>query len=680
MHFLVFLILGLLVPSTISIKVQLSTGTIEGKELNATYSPFGNQSSLVFFGIPYVEPPLGDLRFRKPRPPIPWDGILETKAYKPACMSNATKTYKNGIGGPISEDCLYANVFTNKYCMKNKNCSVMIAIHGGGFLFESASAFNPEILINNFVGQNRNIVVVSINYRVGVFGFGHLAGDQGDRNMGLFDIMAGVKWVRKEINNFGGIKDRITLAGHSAGAGLIVAFSNSPLTKGLIHQQIIMSGPLPNVSKKSNYKGFTRMAQIVKCLPEDSGFGVLSKKQVHDTYSCLREKSSQELLDAEMYVLMNTTYYFGAPHIDGQFIVDYPDRLFAAKSVFPINTLIGTTTAELRETIYITDPKNADLKEALLKNMCEHIGYEIYTEKEKFVDNCFTYYSNGTQAQFLSDDMEFYSRAISVASIHVSNNTKVYMYSYAYSGAGRAFNKYLDVPSPHHSEDLIYIFGTHRGVFAPKDYVIEQIYSGVFADFVNFEDPSPSENQKWLQYTPEKREHFVIDFDQNFTMPGMRENYYAEALKFWSGAGKKTFSEQYSPSYDTFIITNLVSPIVSHLNNVSSDVDKTLEQTEKLFFERENYLEKLKLERKFELEGKKRGNSEKWKGKKTAARMGNEIGIQERDGGAEEAGGGGGINILLIIFAGTLLGGILYVTISHFCLHHRSREGYQLLK
>ncbi|EGT59075.1 hypothetical protein CAEBREN_31548 [Caenorhabditis brenneri] len=185
MHFL-FLVLTVLVQHTVLTRVRLSTGTIEGKVLNATYSPLGNQSAIVFFGIPYVQPPLGDLRFRKPRPPIPWDGILETKEYKPACMSNATKTYKNKVGGPISEDCLYLNVFINKYCMKNKNCSVMIAVHGGGFLFESASAFNPEIMINNFVGQDRNIVVVSINYRLGVFGFGQFAGDHGDRNMGLF--------------------------------------------------------------------------------------------------------------------------------------------------------------------------------------------------------------------------------------------------------------------------------------------------------------------------------------------------------------------------------------------------------------------------------------------------------------------------------------------------------------
>ncbi|CAP25392.2 Protein CBG04745 [Caenorhabditis briggsae] len=679
MFFQTFLVV-VIANTALSQRILLSTGEIEGKTLNATYSPLGNQSAIVFLGIPYVAPPLGNLRFHKPKPPIPWKGILETKAYRPACMSNATKTYKNSVGGPISEDCLYANVFTNEYCLEKKNCSVMIAIHGGGFLFESASAFNPEILINNFVGQNRNIVVVSLNYRLGAFGFGHLAGDVGERNLGLFDILAGVKWVRQEIHSFGGNKHRITLMGHSAGAGLVALFSISPLTKGLIHQQIVMSGPLTNLSKKSNYKAMTKVTQIVGCLPEDVGFEPLSKVQLKKVsvksikkeaviliaYSCLRSKSAQEILDAEMFVMRDTTYYFGAPHVDGEFIIDYPDHIFQDKSVFPINTMLGTTTAELRDSIYINDPKNADKKEELLQNMCEHIGFEIYKEPERFVDQCVKNYGNATQAQYLSDDMEFYSRAISTANLHLSENTKVYLYSYAYSGAGRAFNKYLNVPSPHHSEDLIYVFGTHRGVFAPKDYIIEQIYTGMFANFINFGNPTLSEDQPWLQYTKEKREHFVINFDANFTMPGMRELYYTNAMNFWHNAGEKTFREHFSKSLDTFHIVNLNTPIVSHIDGISTDVDKTFEQTEILFSEREQFLAELKLKRNI---GKVAGNG--W-GREAAAR------IVQREAELEE--NGGGINILLIIFAGTLVFGILYVTISHFCLHHRSREGYQLLK
>ncbi|EFO95005.1 hypothetical protein CRE_09367 [Caenorhabditis remanei] len=657
-------------------KETISVGEIEGNHLNATYSPFGNQSAIVFLGIPYVEPPLGYLRFKKPRPPISWDGVRETKEYKAACMSDPLRTYKNGVGGPISEDCLHLNVFTNRYCMEKKTCSVMIIIHGGGLLFESAAAFNPEILINNFVGQSRNIVVVSTNYRLGIFGFGQLNGEEEHQNVALFDIMEAVKWVRREIKNFGGDKDRITLAGHSAGAALTVAFTNSPLTKGLIHQQIVMSAPIPNLSKQSNFKGTTRVAQIVGCLEEVVGFKELSRREMRRTYSCLRSKPAQSILDAQLYVLKNSTYYFGAPHVDGQFVADYADHLFAAKSIYPVNTLIGTTTAELRKTQFLTDPKNSEKKSDLVKNICEHIGYELYKIPEQFSKQCHNYYMAQDHSQYLSDDMEFYSQAALMADAHSSHNTKVFLYSwnpenlkqkcsysYAYTGAGTAYRKIFNEPSPHHSEDLIYVFGTSRGPFTPKDYEIEKVYSGVFASFVNSGDPSPSEEQPWLQYTSEKKEHFLIDFDEKLKMPGMRENYYADSVQFWSSVGPKSFEEHWSPSLDTFHITNLIGPIASHLENRSMDFDKTFEFADAMYYEREQFLKEMKSKRRVELEY---GDL---KEKRIDLRA-----------GETKSNGGGGINILLVIFAGTLLAGILYIAFTHCCLHYKTRKGYQLLK
>ncbi|CAB00887.2 Carboxylesterase type B domain-containing protein [Caenorhabditis elegans] len=675
MVLLFLFLLSTLLHISISTRVQLSTGTIEGKILTSTYSPLGNHTGIGFLGIPFVEPPAGNLRFRKPRPPIPWDGILETKEYKPACMSDAKKTYKNGVGGPISEDCLYANVFTNQYCMKRKNCSVMIVVHGGRILTESASAFNPEILVNNFVGQGRNIVVVTFNYRLGTFGFGVLNGEKGDSNVGMFDMLEAVKWTRKEVHNFGGNKDKLTMVGHSAGGSLVGAFTSSPLSKGMLNQQIIMSGALYQMGKLANFKGMTAMAQKAGCLPEVFGFRKLSQVRIDKTYSCLRNISAQEVLDAQLWVLQNTTYYISVPHIDGEFLLNYSDEILASGTIHPINSMIGTTTAELRDPIYINDLKNADKKEELLKNLCEHIGYELYTEPEEFSRKCQKFYGNGDDAQFLADDMEFYDGSIKVANAHASKNTKVFMYSYDYKDAGPAFKKYAQAPPPHHSEDLIYVFGTSRGNFTEKDYVIEQIYSGMFADFVNFGNPSPSKEQKWKEYSPEKREYFLIDFDKNFTMPGTRDGYYSRALEFWSTAGTKSFSEHYSPSLDSFTTGILIDPIVSHMKGVATGPDKTFEQFEKMLLEREMFLKTLKSERKLEL------LKEKWRkirngGGRIVERAGNAP-MEMRDG---KKGSRGGVSLLLIIFGGTLLGGILYVTISHFCLHHKSREGYQLLK
>ncbi|CAB03272.2 Carboxylic ester hydrolase [Caenorhabditis elegans] len=664
----------LLIQMYVCKRVQLSSGTIEGKILNISYSPLGNQSATVFLGIPFVEPPIGDLRYRKPRPPKSWEGVLVTNEYKSACMSNATKTYKNKFGGPISEDCLYLNVLTNEYCLENKNCSVMMIVHGGGYLTESASTFNPEILINNFVGQGRNIVVVTFNYRLGLFSFGQFNGDRGDKNFGLYDMIESVNWVRREIENFGGNKNRITLAGHSAGASMIVAFTSSPLTKGLVHQQIIMSAPMTNMSKKSNFKGMTVMAQMVGCLSEEIGFNKLSEEQVENTYSCLRKKSAQQILDAQLWLLQNSTYFLGAPPIDEHFLTDYPENLYASKSIYPINTLIGTTTLEVEESSYIIDPAFADKKVELLENLCDHIGYVLYEEPETFSKKCQKQYMNGNSSMNLSNEMEFYTPAIDFADSHTSGNTKVFLYSYDYRGAGPAYDRYLEVRSPHHSEDLIYVFGTHRGIFAPKDYIIEKIYSGMFADFVNFENPLPSGDQKWNQYTKENREHFLINFDKNFITPGMRDNYYTEAYEFWSTVGKKSFKEEWSPSLDTFTCALVISPLVSHMKQTTTAFDKTFEQTELLYKEEVNFLKREKLERTQELkmETKRRDKALRIQNRK------NGLANKEITEGDEED-ESSKLDILLIISAGTLFGGILYVTLPNVILQKRARDGYELL-
>lgn len=486
----------------------------------------------------------------------------------------------------------------------------------------------------------------------------------------FLDILAAVKWVRKEIKSFGGNKDRITLFGHSGGAGMTVVFSNSPLTKGLIHQQVVMSVPLPNLSKQSNFKATTAVAQNVGCLEETVGFKTLSRRQMKKVLSCLRSKTAQELLDAQLFVIHNSTYSFGSPPIDGEFISDYGDRLFASNSILPINTLIGTTTAELRQTQFVDEFKDADRKDFYVKNICEHIGFELYEEPERFSKRCYNHYKNGPEVRYLSDDFEFYSQAMLIANAHSSKNKNVYMYSYAYTGAGPAYNVSYHEPSPHHSEDLIYVIGTARGAFQPKDYVIEKIYSGMIADFINFEDPSPSKSQQWIPYTSLKREHFLINFDENLTMPGRKTDYYENTLKFWSNAGEKSYEEHWAPSLDTFYITNLVIPMKSHVLNETSDMYKTLECEEKMYQEREEFLEELKSERRM----RKLGNG----GNEFSGRHGLDR-IRQRELDTEES-GGAGINILLIVFGGTLLGGILCVTLSHFCLHHRSRKGYQLLK
>ncbi|VDK66804.1 unnamed protein product [Anisakis simplex] len=147
----------------------------------------------------------------------------------------------------MSEDCLTVNVFTNANCLRNGGCAVVYMIHGGEYNFDSPMLFPIDFLVDNFTPENRSVIFVSVTYRLGSFGFLNISPklkSSAIKNVGLLDMIEGLRWVQKEISNLGGDPKRVTLMGHSSGAVNAQQLTVSPLTKGLFHQAIIMSGSL----------------------------------------------------------------------------------------------------------------------------------------------------------------------------------------------------------------------------------------------------------------------------------------------------------------------------------------------------------------------------------------------------------------------------------------------------
>lgn len=198
-------------------------------------------------GIPYAAPPVGDLRWQPPALPVPWQEVLAAVSFGPICAQSSTCF--PGFGSTSSnEDCLYLNVFTpeNQDLKRGQEhrIPVMVFIHGGGFACGSSNDYNPTSLVND--GQ---VVFVSLNYRVGIFGFfshpeinaeNHAAG-----NYGIMDQQFALKWVRENIEYFGGDRDNITVFGESAGGASILAHVAAPSSHGLFHKAIIESGGAP---------------------------------------------------------------------------------------------------------------------------------------------------------------------------------------------------------------------------------------------------------------------------------------------------------------------------------------------------------------------------------------------------------------------------------------------------
>ncbi|HEV2673803.1 MAG TPA: carboxylesterase family protein [Aliidongia sp.] len=192
---------------------------------------------LAFKGIPYAAPPVGPLRWRAPQPPTPWNGVHDASTFGAGCLSALENDPRPG---PRDEDCLYLNVWTAAGQADEKR-PVMVWIHGGGFQFGSSA--NPATDGGPLAAIG--VVVVSFNYRLGIFGFlAHpdLDSEAPSGNYGLQDQLAALRWVKANIAEFGGDPDNVTVFGESAGAMSIGILMASPLGRGLFHKAIGESG------------------------------------------------------------------------------------------------------------------------------------------------------------------------------------------------------------------------------------------------------------------------------------------------------------------------------------------------------------------------------------------------------------------------------------------------------
>jgi len=222
--------------------------TIEGGQVQGVKAEI--EGVTVYRGIPYAAPPIKNLRWKAPQPVVAWQGIkLADKFGHPGYQAvhypgGYTTEWGYGDESPYSEDCLYLNVWTKASGKVGQKLPVALWIHGGGY--REGWGSEPE-----FDGQewaNKDVVLVSINYRLGVFGFlthpelskespNHVSG-----NYGILDQIESLKWIKKNIAQFGGDPDNVTIFGQSAGAGSVKTLCESPLAQGLFKKAIIMSG------------------------------------------------------------------------------------------------------------------------------------------------------------------------------------------------------------------------------------------------------------------------------------------------------------------------------------------------------------------------------------------------------------------------------------------------------
>lgn len=207
-----------------------------------------------FMKIPYAEAPTYQLRFQPPVKKTPWEGAWNATSYGPMCMQSGSQAW------PVDEDCLHLNVFT-KNLMKTPLKPVLVFIHGGAFESGSSHNHRPDYFMD------RDLVLVTMNYRLNAFGFLASGTNKAMGNMGLKDLAMGLKWVKDNIEIFGGDPQRVTISGLSAGGFAVTSLLASDMSRDLFQRAIVMSGSITWMSRmKRDYKEISNyIASQVNC-------------------------------------------------------------------------------------------------------------------------------------------------------------------------------------------------------------------------------------------------------------------------------------------------------------------------------------------------------------------------------------------------------------------------------
>jgi len=329
------------------VQAKIANGIIEGD--------YDTKAGLqLYFGIPFAKPPVGNLRWKAPQPVDNWKGVLQTKKFGPRPVQAIVFGDMNSRSEGLSEDCLYLNVWSPaKY--DSKGLPVLVYFYGGGFVAGDGS----EPRYDGASMAKKGIVVVTVNYRLNIFGFfahpelSAEASYKGSGNYGLLDQNASLKWVQKNIAAFGGDPSKVTIAGESAGSISVTAQMASPLSKGLIAGAIGESGASINPT----------LAPVPLAEAEKTGLD-FAKSINAPTLAQLRAMSTQQI-----YELYTNSKRFGFPTvIDGYFYTKTVPETFKAGEQAMVPLLVGWNSAEIPGMAFTQGPYT---EEAYVKRVKE---------------------------------------------------------------------------------------------------------------------------------------------------------------------------------------------------------------------------------------------------------------------------------------------------------------------
>lgn len=469
----------------------------------------------IFLGIPFAQPPVGDLRWREPQPPKSWEGVRKAHNFGPRAMQLPIYSDMRFRSNGVNEDCLYLNVWTPAK-NKEERYPVLVYFYGGGFRAGDGSEYRYD-------GESmsrQGIVVVTVNYRLGIFGFfnhpeltkessRHASG-----NYGLLDQSAALKWVKENISAFGGDPDKITIAGESAGSYSVSAQMASPLSKNFIAGAIGESGSL---------LGF----RDIKTSAEADKAGLEFAKAIG-------AKNLKELRNIPAVDLLEITKRNDLPTfnvvVDGYFFPEKPIDIYTSGKQAHVPLLVGWNSME------------SNYRSLLGNNEVTVSNFEKAV-RERYPDN-----ADGILKVYKPDsDLDVATVATDLAGdMFISYGTWNWSDTHAVTGKSNVYRYYFTHPRPgykgqenkpdplfrgaSHSAEIEYVLGNLSANdvydFQAEDYLISGIAQMFFANFIKTGNPNGAGVPLWTPVKPNTvADEMVIGADTKLRKEKYRDRY-----------------------------------------------------------------------------------------------------------------------------------------------------------
>ena len=471
----------LLSSSTIALAVdepvQLTYGQVSGIELDDDVT--------VFRGVPFAAPPVGDLRWTAPQPPIPWTGIRVADTFGPACMQRGDRL--------MSEDCLYLNVWT-KADSDQDRLPVMVWIHGGGW----SSGATAGATYDGFGFADKGVVLVSVNYRMNAFGFmahPELSAESKrgvSGNYGILDHIAALEWVRDNIAGFGGDPDNVTIFGESAGGASIYALLATPLAKGLFHRAISESTWITptNVTHLTRGNGFSDSAEARGQEAIADKLTELGRSTAGNLLATMRAMSADDIISMRFSVSLVE---------DGWVLPKSPTEIFSDGSHNVVPLLAGVNDGE---GLFFVRPNRTfstleEQKAARLEQWGEHgKGLAAYYLADTTEDIFTTEVDYSTDSLFARPN-----RQILTAMAKTSADSFMYL-----------FTRNMRDPSLRspHAMELRYVFQTLPAQATEVDWRISALISDYWVQFATTGNPNGDGLPPWPTYDADRQQHQII--------------------------------------------------------------------------------------------------------------------------------------------------------------------------